>query len=519
MCVHYTKLFLLAMLLCWVGVARPAAAQDDCTTLVKPRLGAGITARVAFNDGIGVVFRDAPTSSNSAVLGNLPEGYILTITGDAPICQDQFLWWAARLPDGQEGFVAEGAGSGYFLEPWEVGAAVFIPAEGQLNHFFVDTRGNVQSRAPLPIAAPIGTAATLWQPFELELAAAQVAACPDQAELFGAAAVGDVPFLNVAPAFYPAPDGTKALLRRDFLLDLPDCIGATQKYGTSTVALTTTSGETLVFPFSQHADPPESQHCQPQTGLDLDHLTWISEVAWSQDGRYVALSVRYLRNSENFPCAFYHVFVVETNTLSVSYAGEGRRVGWGQGGRRLRYLRLERSDPNADGTPRLFSVLPDGGDAVEVFLPGGATWLPGAMDLENAVLPWSENGDKLLACNGLVYTCGEAISFRVVDSGFEGVPIITPDAAQLGNGLRAVYFVAGDTRLLWHTTDGRLFLQPLGGADAGRWAEVAAELSSETPIVDVILVQTGVGAVLRLDDGRRFYLDVLGGTVSPITGL
>lgn len=529
---HYSVLFLIVTVLLSLRPVLRAAAQDDCADLVLPRLAQGVTARAAFNDGIGVVLRDAPNTQEgqSTVLDNLPEGMIFTVIGTGPVCKDGFLWWQVRLPDGREGYLAEGGGrsAAYFVEPWEVGRDLFLPDAAnpnQLNRFFVDTRGNVQARAPLALTPQGGAVAALWQPPEVFTTNAALAdrqincagAIPPH--LAGVTDVGGLAFEDNARTFYPAPDGSKVLVLRDFLLDLPTCAGANEKYGTTQVSVVSAAGEQAAFPFSQHADPPPSTHCQPQVGVALDQPTKVMAAAWSQDARYAALEVRYLRNSQQFPCAFYHAFVLDTATMTVTHAGEGRRLGWGQGGRRLRYIALERSDPNAEGVQRMFSVLPDGSDRLEIFLPSGATWLPGAMDLANTRLPWTENGDKLLVCNGRVYNCGETLTFRLVDSGFEATPIITPDQTQLGSSLAAVHYVAGDTQLLWLSTAGRLFLQPIKGENAGRWSEAAIELIGDSPIVEVLPLPTGVGAVLRLSDGRYFYLDVLANVARPIEDL
>ncbi|HLA42571.1 MAG TPA: SH3 domain-containing protein, partial [Aggregatilineales bacterium] len=180
---YQKNVFRFVLIVCvWVATfslfdAATAHAQDACIDLVTPRLGAEVTARAAFNDGVGVVFRDAPgtIAGQSNVLDTLSEGVIMTVIGVEPACKDGFLWWQVRLPDGREGYVAEGAGKngGYFLEPWEVGADIFRPGAGnpnQIDHFFVDTRGNVQQRAPLGIISITGTVAEIWQSSEITVA-------------------------------------------------------------------------------------------------------------------------------------------------------------------------------------------------------------------------------------------------------------------------------------------------------------------------------------------------------------
>lgn len=509
--------------------------SGDCTGLVQPRLVTGTTARATFNDGIGLVFRDAPGTQEgiSNVIDNLPEGVIFTVIGAAPSCADGYVWWESRLPDGREGFLAEGsaANGGYFVEPWEVGLDVFEPDPAnpkQMNRYFVDTRGTRQVRSPMIVAPTLGTnIGALWQEPEIVLANDAMnlikANCPDllaDPQRTALQSLTDIRALEMpspSVAYYPAPDGSRILAFHEFLYALPPCGGADVTYGTTYVSLSDVNSSQIVFPFSQHGDPPPSTQCGPQVDSPRpNQMTYVDEIAWSQDSRYVALGVRYLRDSSQFPCAYYHVFVVNTSTLSVTYIGEGRRLGWGQGGRRLRFVSVERSDPNADGVEHLYSVLPDGSDRLEIFIPGGATWLPGALDTTLATLPWTAAGDKLLVCNGRVYHCGETTVFRIIDSGFEATPIIAPDATQLGTTLASVHFVLGDTQLLWASTDGGLFIQPIKGENAGRWTRLAASLNS--PIVRVEPVDSGVGAVLWLADGQVVYLDILADRLTSVSG-
>jgi len=505
-------------------------AQDDCTGLVQPRLGVGVTARAAFNDGLGVVFRTAPGTddSGSEVIENFPEGVIFTVTGDAPICQDGFVWWAVQLPDGRSGFMAEGAAAtgGYFAEPFEIAVTISQPSAtnpGMLDRYLIDSRGNTQQLSSFAAPTqPIADFNAIWQ--ETEIATAQSAYqnlainCPDQIPSDLSEGIESASWATPPTEFIPAPDGASALVIRDYRVTIPDCTGAPEQYGTSTVSVLSTTGtEELVFPFSQHSDPPLSSHCQPPFDPQPDAPTAIMEVEWSQDSEYVAVVVRYLRDGENFPCAFYHIFTIHAPTLDVFVIGEGRRVGWGQGGRRLRFVRVERQDPNAAGTERLLSVLPDGGDPIEIFIPGGATWLPDATLQSGVTLPWTERGDKLLVCNGRVYNCGETLTFQIIDSGFVNpIAILAPSEVQLGLNLQQVEYVAGDTQLLWLNTEGTLYLQPIAGDGAGQWTEVSPETLSGIVITEIVPLPSGVGAVL-VSDASLYYLDVLTNTASIIT--
>lgn len=524
-CMMLTKKYdLLVMGLCLgvilLGPISSVVAQDACAGLVTTRLISGGTGRVAFDDGVGVVLRSMPSTSDPAsqIVENLAEGAIFTAIGDSPTCQEGRLWWRSRLPDGREGYLPEGANSsgGYYVEPYEVGADIVFqdPANPyQLKRYFVNTRGEAQTRTPYTLSPQGGTLGSLWQEPEILLADTvfqdRLANCPDQLGQLNTLrnlrdyAFDDMRLITV----YPNRDGSAALIVRDYMINIPTCTGQAEDYGTSFVSVVDATGERFIFPFSQHSDPPASQFCQPQAGLYLHRSSRLNEVTWSQDGRYVGLGVRYLRNSPTFPCAFYHAFVADAQTLQVAYAGEGRRLGWGQSGRRLRYFRVERTDPNQGGKERLWSVLPDGSDPIEVFLPGGATWLPGAMDLVPFMLPWSEQGEKVLTCNGLVYNCGETLTLKIIDSSFMGTALIAPDDIQLGSNLLGVYYVAGDTQLLWIDADGAFFLQPLQGDQAGIERKLANGLNGEG-LVSVTILPTGAGLVIQTPT-QWIYVDIL----------
>jgi hypothetical protein len=520
-------LLLICLGLGWFSPPALAHAQDACAGLVATRLVSGGAARVAFDDGVGVVLRSRPSTTDptSEIIENLAEGAIFTAIGPGPDCQEGRLWWFSRLPDGREGYLPEGANAtgGYYVEPYEVGADIVFqdPADPyQLKHYFVTTRGEAQARTGYRLTPQNGTVGSLWQEPEIALAEAafadRQANCPDQlGPLVTLRAIRDYTFDDQKLIqVYPNREGSAALIVRDFLVNIPTCAGQAEDYGTSYISVVDANGERLILPFSQHSDPPASQFCQPQAGLQLQRPSLLKEVVWSQDGRYAALGVRYLRNSPNFPCAFYHAFIADRQSLNVAYAGEGRRLGWGQGGRRLRYFRLERSDPNQGGQERLWSVLPDGSDPIEVFLPRGATWLPGAMDLVAFTLPWSEQGERVLACNGLVYSCGETLTMQIVDSSFAGTAFIAPENALLGSSLWGVYYVLGDTALLWVTTTGFFYTQPLQGERAGIWSE-EGYITEEATMVAITVMPTGAGVIIQQTDGWT-YLNLVDGGWLPL---
>ncbi len=88
-------------------------AQDACGELVA-RLQVGEGGRVLFTNGDPLNMRSAPGRS-AAIMARLPEGEGFTVE-EGPLCADDLQWW--RITAGEEaGWIAEGAGGVYFVEP------------------------------------------------------------------------------------------------------------------------------------------------------------------------------------------------------------------------------------------------------------------------------------------------------------------------------------------------------------------------------------------------------------------
>jgi len=98
-----------------MDVAAPAVT---CPGAPTPRLTPGGMAMVAFTDGAPLNLRNAPAGEQ---VGQLPEGTIVTLENIAPQCVNGYLWWTLRLTDEATAWAAEGAASGYFLEPYVEG--------------------------------------------------------------------------------------------------------------------------------------------------------------------------------------------------------------------------------------------------------------------------------------------------------------------------------------------------------------------------------------------------------------
>lgn len=489
----------LILLLFLIALYKPtSSAQDACAGLVAPRLVTG--GRVMLDDGIGLVLHEE-SALNSNSLGNLAEGTLFIVIGSGATCADNQVWWQVRLADGREGFLAEGGTSRYYAEPYEIGAHIFQEdtANNLMSHVFVDATGESHLRTPFPLTPRTGTAFDLWQSPELELANQVLqerrAVCPDVLPLEMAFDISSVAFTDNQRHFYPSPDGQKMLVFRDYTLGLPDCANSlNEQFGTTYVSLVDVNGEQVIFPYSQHSNPPASEFCQTPLVFASETRTFVDEVKWSPDGKFAALGMRYLRNSQHFPCAFYHIFLVNLQTFEVSYLDAGRRVSWADDGRRLQFVRHERLDPNQIGIERMFSVRPDRTDKIEIYLPDGMRLIPDSLDL----LPHTTQGNEFLVCVG--DGCEQVSIFSLNTLAFS-----SPMPSE--NDFLSVYFVAGGTKLLWLNSQGQVFIQ----------SDERQALALGLPIVEVIPIEDGFGAVLRTPENRYFYWDVTSNEVNEVS--
>ncbi len=94
------------------------SAAINCPGAMDGRLAVDKGARVTFTDGKALRVRSEP-GKNGTVLGQMPEGTEMTIT-DGPVCMNEGLWWKMTSADGKmSGWVLEGEGGAYFVEPWD----------------------------------------------------------------------------------------------------------------------------------------------------------------------------------------------------------------------------------------------------------------------------------------------------------------------------------------------------------------------------------------------------------------
>lgn len=95
----------------------PSGVENiECLGATPPRLAIGATAQVGLEDPRPSRVRAQP-NLGGAVLTQYEPGTTFEIRG-GPICADGYLWWQIFNPDtGLEGWMAEGSGEDYFLEP------------------------------------------------------------------------------------------------------------------------------------------------------------------------------------------------------------------------------------------------------------------------------------------------------------------------------------------------------------------------------------------------------------------
>ena len=84
----------------------------------QSRLRIGDKVRVAYVNGANLRLRSTPSHSSTAnVIGGIPEGTIIYLDS-APQCEEGWVWWQASYKN-KWGWVAEGDGTDWLLEPWK----------------------------------------------------------------------------------------------------------------------------------------------------------------------------------------------------------------------------------------------------------------------------------------------------------------------------------------------------------------------------------------------------------------
>ena len=88
---------------------------QNCPNTLPSQVDVGDLARVTFTTGVPLRLRANPGLS-AQFLQDLAEGTSFEVIG-GPQCVDGFTWWNVQLPDGTQGWSAEGDDDTYFMEP------------------------------------------------------------------------------------------------------------------------------------------------------------------------------------------------------------------------------------------------------------------------------------------------------------------------------------------------------------------------------------------------------------------
>lgn len=511
-------------------VGGTATAQDPCNGLVRSRLQTRQTARVMFNDGLGNQLRDNPgqDQSGSSVVGVIPEGTVVTLL-QGPVCLDGFVWWRVRLPSEAEVWTAEGDTAGYFLEAFTIGIEVIEPDANDprvLHRQYVTFSGEVEDRGTLIVpggdSAPAGE---IWQQPDID--AANIA-LSDRRSRCPAVLEGS-PWADATTAssvivpegdftYVPAPSGENVFLVRHRVLQIPTCEGGPgDYYGVSTVHLLEPDGISDLFPYGQHGGVQTKNACLTPEVINPNRLTDLSEITWSPDGDTVALTVRYLdQSNDGRRCAFYFIFLVDIFNGGVIPVGEGRRAEWGSGGTVLHFFTFDVDTGYNILDERLWRL--SDGQVTELGLPEGAQFVPRVFNATGVQLPATEDGRQLLVCN-TISGCPDTLTFEISDRTF--TPAIEVPEDLLPREISQVNYVAGNTRLLWLDINGNVYIQSVSGPDTGLWTRVALDgvLPAGSKVVNTIMMPTRGSAILVADTGEHILLNTVSRSVELIPEL
>ncbi|MBI5959636.1 MAG: hypothetical protein HY866_12920 [Chloroflexi bacterium] len=500
-----------------IGPLAPAHAQNACDGLVTPRLTSGGAARVISQYGLSMKNRAATGAAGASELAVLPYGTTIALT-EAYTCNFGYVWWPIRLADGTTGFIAEGDASNYYLEPYTVGQHYYARSSdgAQIVHYLILPDGSSELQNVFPITPASGTPSQLWQPVETawltKAFEAVKTGCPERLAGTGLEnATNETVLTTALPPldydFYPSPDGSRMVLVRHQHLVLPRCTSTVpERIGMSTVSIVEANGaERVLFPFPQHGTVPGSQdHYKP--GEPTPWIVSLDEVVWSPNGKYVAFVAAYQDLCQGALCYRYHMYISNLETGQLYVTGEGRHVGWSNGGETINYFRLITGDLNAQN-PHLYTMKPDGTNRQEVWLPGGARYVSDSRAPYG--FPWNDGGTRVLVGNAGI---AEVMLFTLSDRSFTppvGVPDLTPLANRLMVGL-----IGGEKTLLWATIRGEFLTQSVS---SGQWTKLTSEVASTgvapRHVTPFPLVNR---ALIEMVDGSAYVLDLDADQLIPV---
>ena len=496
----------------------PAHAQDGCDGLLPPRLSLGQPVRISSTYGLSLKNQPMTGASGAVEITQISYGMLATVT-DGYRCNDGYTWWQLILPDGTTGWAAEGDAFNYFLEPAAVELHSFRPDPtwSQIAHDIVTPDGRATRQGVIPLAAVSGTAGELWQPVEFEYAIPALerlrATCPDRLTSTHWDTITTPETLQALPvttreiAAHPAPTGDAIVLVRDLTVDLPRCATVLpERVGIARVSLVTLDGtERELFPYAQHSSIPAAEDRYTLTDPTVPNI-WLDEIVWSPNGQYVAFVAGYRDACEGASCASFQLYVWSVPTGQLFILGEGRHIGWQNGGERINFFRLT----GPYGSPQvaqLYSARPDGTDRQDIYLPGGAEYVSSTHALTG--YPWNISGTRVMVANK---GGGEVMLYDLNDLDFT-TPVVLPDLMPAPNRL-AVDLMRGDTAFLWATIRGDFVLQDV---QRGNWQQLQSQVAT-TGIAprDVRPFPDGTHALITLADGSAYALDLNADTLLPI---
>jgi hypothetical protein len=307
--------------------------------------------------------------------------------------------------------------------------------------------------------------------------------------------------------FYPSPDGNKLVLVRHMTLNVPRCNSTLpQIIGMNRVSVLDANGtETELFPYPQNGSVPTSEDRYDFTAQDKPRV-YLDEVVWSPQSKYIAFVAAYQDVCAGQGCYRFHMYIENLETGQLYILGEGRHLGWTNGGEQINFFRVL-TDPQGARSAHLYTARPDGTARQEVWLPGGAVYVSvGQIGLD---LPWAEGGLRVMVGNGGL----EEVMFLSVNDRSFTPPIAVPDNAAVLNRL-SVHLVNGQTTLLWTTIRGEFIRQ---NVTSGEWTELTSDLApTGSAPLRVLPFPMGTQALIEMSNGNAYILDYEADLLTPV---
>ncbi len=294
---------------------------------------------------------------------------------------------------------------------------------------------------------------------------------------------------------------------RDLTLDVPRCESVLpEKVGMNRVSLLGMDGsERELFPYPQHGSVPASEDHYAADDPTAPNV-YLDEIVWSQGSKYIAFVAAYRDRCDGADCYRFQMYVYNMETGQLYIPGEGRHVGWTNGGEGLNFFRLI-TEPDGVQRPHLYTMRPDGANREEIWLPGGAIYLSDTQT--DFGYPWNESGTRVMVGNA---GAEQVMLFTVADRTFTP-PVVIPDTMPQVNRL-SVTLMKGETALLWTTIRGEFVVQD---GHSGDWSPLSSSVAT-TGIAPrrVVPLANGTQALIELADGSASILDINADSLTPV---